>query len=119
MQEIIQRFWGFDKLIGPVLVKIIYYFTAAMIILAVVGGFFMALMSLIGGNLSGALMQIIAYPAVGLVALVYWRFLCELFLIAFSAHERLVEIRDRLSAPAQHVPPNTAASPAPSDYPQF
>ena len=39
-------------------------------------------------------MQLLAVPAVAAVALVYWRFLCELFMLAFLAYERLGEVRD-------------------------
>ena len=39
-------------------------------------------------------MQLIAVPAVAAVGLVYWRFLCELFMLAFLAYERLGQVRD-------------------------
>lgn len=108
MQSIIQRFLGFDRLIGPVLVKIIYWVAAAGILLAVGGVLLSGVASLATGNIGGGVMQIIAGPAVGLVALVYWRFLCELFMVAFLSYERLGEIRD-LARGATHDP----------DYPQF
>jgi len=110
MQSILQRFWGFDKLLGPVLVKIIYYLGLAGIGLAVffgvVGGLF-ALPS----NLVRALFVILLSPILGAVALVYWRFLCEIFILAFETYERLGEIRDRL-------PPRTE-QPVPSEPPLF
>jgi len=103
MQDILQRFIGFDRLLGPVLVKIIYYMVSAGIVLGALVGVLLGIMSLFAGNFSG-LVQIIAAPVVAAVALVYWRFLCELFILAFQSYERLGEIRDRL-------PPN--------NYPQF
>jgi hypothetical protein len=107
MQSIIGRFLGFEKLIGPVLVKIIYYVGAAGILAMIAGAIFMAIFALAGGNLGIALMQLIAAPAVGLVAFVYWRFLCELFMLAFLAYDRLGEIRNLLSGvPASEPDPN-------------
>jgi len=97
MQSILQRFLGFDRLLGPALVKIVYYFGAGVIVLMTCFGLLMALMALVAGNLGAGFMQLIAAPAVGAVAFVYWRFLCELFMLAFLAYERLGEIRDRLT----------------------
>jgi hypothetical protein len=96
MHSILQRFLSFDQMIGPALVKIVYYFGAAVIVLMTAFGLIMALMALAAGNLSAGIMQALAAPAVGAVVLVYWRFLCELFMLAFLAYERLGEIRDRL-----------------------
>lgn len=104
MRDIVQRFIGFDRMLGPVLVKIIYYMVSAGIVLGVIAGLLAGVLGVAAGNLSG-LVQIIAAPVVGAVALVYWRFLCELFILAFQSYERLGEIRDRL--------------PPPSNYPQF
>jgi hypothetical protein len=54
-------------------------------------------------------MQLLAVPAVSAVAFVYWRFLCELFMLAFLAYERLGEVRDALTG---------ATAPDPN-HPQF
>lgn len=108
MQSIIRRFLSFDQLIGPVLVKLIYWVAAAGIALAIGGVILSGIASIAAGNIGGGAMQIIAGPAVGLVVLVYWRFLCELFMVAFLSYERLGEIRD-LATGSTHDP----------DYPQF
>lgn len=96
MQEIVRRFITFDELIGPVLVKIIYWVGAGGIVCGIGLGMLMGVLSLAGGNFGGGFVQMIAVPAVGLVALVYWRFLCELFMLAFRTYERLGEVRDKL-----------------------
>lgn len=113
MNSILQRFLGFEHLLGPVLVKLVYYFGAAVIV--VMAGFtmLMALMALFAGNIGGGAMQLIAAPAVGAVALVYWRFLCELFMLAFLAYERLGEVRDLMRIAA-----GQASAPDP-DHPTF
>jgi hypothetical protein len=109
MNSILKRIWGFDQLIGPVLVKIVYYVGLAAIVAVVLGTMLMALLAIFAGNLGGGVMQLIAVPAVGAVVLVYWRFMCELFMLAFLAYERLGEIRTLLGG---------AAAPDPN-HPQF
>jgi len=98
MPEIVKRFLGFDQLLGVALVKVVYYLGLVVIVGSMVIGLFMLIMSIAAGNLGGALLQLVSTPCVGLVALVYWRFLCELFMVQFENRERLIEIRDRLSA---------------------
>lgn len=95
MQSILQRFWGFDKLLGPILVKIIYYLGLAGIGLAVFFGIAGGLFALPSNAIRG-LFVVSLSPILGAVALVYWRFLCEIFILAFETYERLGEIRDRL-----------------------
>lgn len=92
----LRRLLSFDVLIGPALVKIVYYVGLIVILLMTGFGMMAALLALGAGNLGSGVMQLLAAPAVGAVALVYWRFLCELFMLAFMAYERLGEIRDRL-----------------------
>lgn len=113
MQSILQRFLGFDRLLGPVLVKLVYYFGAAIIVIVAVGALLTALFSLAGGNFGLGFMQLLAVPAVAAVALVYWRFLCELFMLAFLAYERMGEIRDSL-----RIATGEAAAPDPN-HPAF
>jgi Domain of unknown function (DUF4282) len=96
MQDLLQRFLGFDRMLGPALVKIVYYFGAALIVALVGLTLFMGLMAMVAGNIGSGIMQALAAPAVGAVALVYWRFICELFMLAFLSYERMGEIRDRL-----------------------
>ena len=96
MQSILQRFIGFDRILGPTLVKLVYYVGLVGLVFFVGMTMFVGLMSLFTGNVGQGVMQLIAAPAIGAVAVVYWRFLCELFMLAFLAYERMGEIRDRL-----------------------
>jgi hypothetical protein len=104
MSSILQRFLGFDRLIGPVLVKLVYYFGAAVIVVTAIGALLTALFSLVGGNFGLGLMQLLAVPAVAAVGFVYWRFLCELFMLAFLAYERLGQVRDLMRIAAGQAP---------------
>lgn len=100
MGHFLRRFLSFDRLIGPRLVRIVYLFGSATIVLALCGALISGVFAIGGGNPGSGLMQLIAAPAVAAVTFVYWRFLCELFMLAFLAYERMGEIRDLLGAPA-------------------
>lgn len=105
MLSFFKRFLNFDRLIGPVLVKLVYWVGAIGIVLGAVGVLLTALFSLFGGNFGPALFQLIAVPAVAAVGFVYWRFLCELFMLAFLAYERLGQVRDLMRIAAGQAPP--------------
>jgi hypothetical protein len=113
MQSILQRFLGFDRLLGPVLVRLVYYFGAAVIVVLAGFNVLMAMMAIFAGNIGGGAMQLIATPAVAAVVFIYWRFLCELFMLAFLAYERLGEVRDLMRIAAGQTP-----APDP-DHPAF
>jgi len=114
MQSLIQRFLGFDRLLGPSLVKLVYYFGAGAIVLFAVGALLTAVFSMAGGNFGTGLMQVLAAPAIAAVAFIYWRFLCELFMLAFLAYDRLGEIRDSM-----RIATGQAASEPDPDHPAF
>jgi hypothetical protein len=94
-QNILSRFWGFDKLIGSALIKIVYYIglvgIALWVLFAVAAALGVARYSASAG-LGGIVLTI----AGGIVAAVLWRVSCELWLIIFQIYNRLGEIRDRL-----------------------
>jgi membrane-bound acyltransferase YfiQ involved in biofilm formation len=96
MLAMLQRLLGFDRLMGPALVRIVYYVGAAIILMLVGFAVLMAVLALFAGNVGQGLMQIVAAPTVGAVAFIGWRFFCELCMLAFLSYERLVEIRERL-----------------------
>jgi hypothetical protein len=113
MHSLLRRFLGFDRLLGPTLVRLVYYFGAAFIVVMVGFTVLLALMAIFAGNIGRGAMQFIAAPAVGAVAFIYWRFLCELFMLAFLAYERLGEVRDLMRiAAGQAAPPDP-------DHPAF
>ncbi len=113
MQNFIRHLLGFDRLLGPVLVRLVYYFGAAVIVVLAGFNVLMALMAIFAGNVGGGAMQLIATPAVAAVVFIYWRFLCELFMLAFLAYQRLGEVRDLMRIAA-----GQPAAPDP-DHPAF
>src|SRR5207245_11294104 len=85
-------FIGFERLIAPYLIKLIYWVGAIVIIVAGLAGFFGAFAAT-GGGIGRALLALI-----GMVfLLLIWRVVSELWILAFNIHERLGEIRDALS----------------------
>ena len=85
-QDIVKRFWGFDHLIGSVLIKIIYY----------IGRVGILLMTVMLGNSGGGFAMFILAPILGVVYLCFWRFICEMWLLMYLIYNRMGEIRDRL-----------------------
>ena len=94
-QDILNRLWSFDRLLGGSLIKIVYYIglvgIALWVLVALVGSLG-AMGYSAGAGLGGILLTLIG----ALFAVVFWRVTCELWLIIFQIHDRLGEIRDRL-----------------------
>ena len=97
-QDLVTRFWSFDQLIGSALIKIIYYIGLfAILIFTVVAMFGGGLLgAVMGNNGGGSLLLFIRAPIIGIIQLVFWRFVCELWLLMFLIFDRMGEIRDRL-----------------------
>lgn len=106
MPSLLSSLLGFDRLIGPSLVKIVYYLGAAIIVIVIGMSLLTAIMSLAAGNFGLGLIQLLAAPIVAAVVFVYWRFVCELFMLAFLAYQRLGEIRDTLRSATGAPDPN-------------
>lgn len=83
---------GFDHLIAPFLIKVIYWGGVILILSAGIGSFFGAF-EMPGKGISGALMVIGAT----VLSMLIWRLLCEMLILAFNIYARLVEIRNLLS----------------------
>ena len=97
MPDLVRRFLSFDTLLGVALVKIVYWTGLIAIGFGFLSGLFAALMAIAAGNIGGFVVGLLAVPTVSAVALVYWRFVCELFIVMFANHDRLTEIRDKIA----------------------
>ncbi|MBL8550499.1 MAG: DUF4282 domain-containing protein [Hyphomonadaceae bacterium] len=97
MQGLIGRFLGFEKMIGPHLVKFMYYVGLGFIGIALMIALGSAAFSITSTPMQSGLTIVIG-PLAAAVGVLWWRFVCELFLLAFNTYERLGEIRDKLSA---------------------
>lgn len=92
---LIGRFWGFEELLGASLIKLVYYIGLFAIGIGVVIAIFGSLLA-IGEQGAGVLLMVLLAPIGGVLALIYWRFLCEIILLSFLMYDRLGEVRDRL-----------------------
>jgi hypothetical protein len=85
---------GFEHLIAPYLIKLIYWLGLLLIVVA-------GIMSYFSNGESGGVGRILLALGGMLLALLIWRLLSELLILAFNIYERLVEIRDLLSRQSQ------------------
>lgn len=86
---------GFEHLIAPYLIKMIYWLGIPVIVIA-------GVLSCInnGGSDGGVVHALIAFGGTLLVLLI-WRLVSELWILAFNIYERLVEIRDLMARQTQ------------------
>lgn len=80
------RFTSFDKLIGPVLIKVLYWIGVVGIALGVAVGIIGALASF-RYSPEAAVVGIVSAPIGGVIGLIFWRFLCELYIVLFRISE--------------------------------
>ena len=107
MANLVKRFLSFYTLLGVGLARLIYYFGLVVICGGIVLGVLASFLTFAAGNISGGLMQLIAIPAVGLVVLVLWRFVCEIFVVLFEMNAHLSDLRNAVyNAPAAPPDPN-------------
>ena len=92
MSDLIGRFTSFDKLIATSLVKIFYWIGIVCIVIgaliAAFGGFANGFMTGLGG--------LVLAPIGGVIAIIFWRFLCEIYIVIFGMYDRLGEISAKL-----------------------
>jgi hypothetical protein len=89
------RLLGFEHLIGALLIKIVYWLGLAGIALYILFGLAaVSQMARYGGGMGG--LGLLAVLLGGAFALLFWRFMCELWMVVFKIHDRLGDIRDRL-----------------------
>lgn len=81
---------SFEKLIAPTIVKIVYWIGIVLIVISVIGSFIAAIST---DQATAALLALVMLP----FALLFWRILCELYIVVFGMYERLGAIRDLLA----------------------
>jgi uncharacterized membrane protein len=106
MTFLLQRVLGFERLIGPTLVKLVYWVGLAAIVIACGLGLMAGLGALFSGNLGEGFVRLLATPVVAAATLIGWRFACELFMLSFLAFERLGEVRDLMRRATGAPDPN-------------
>lgn len=93
MGDIINRFMNFDKLIGAGLIKVIYFVGLALI---VIGTLITMLSSLgaLGSSPFAALGGFVIAPVFGVISILFWRFVCELYILLFRMSDDLRDIKN-------------------------
>lgn len=92
VMKFVELFLNFDRLIGRKLVKLIYYVCVAGIVLFTAIGTAMGLFGIVTGEFGVGLLQLIATPIVGVIALLYTRLIGEFLLVGFLSYDKLSEI---------------------------
>ncbi len=92
----LSQFLNFDKLIGTTLIKVMYYIglvgIALYAIVTFLGGLGMMTQSFMGG-----LGMVIAALVGAVVGLLFWRFICEIYLLFFRISDDLRDIKNMKS----------------------
>ena len=94
MGNIVNRFLNFDKMMGTSIIKVLYYIGMVFIVFGVIGSMLGALGSM-GGNFFGGLIALLMAPVMGLIGLLFWRFMCEIYLLFFKISDDLSAIKLR------------------------
>ena len=82
----LQKFLNFDELIGTKLIKILYYVGLAGIILGGLGALF--------GGLKAGIPAFFGALVGTLAMLLFWRFICEIYLLFFRMSDDLRDIKN-------------------------
>ncbi|MEA4931705.1 MAG: DUF4282 domain-containing protein [Anaerolineaceae bacterium] len=93
----IRSLLNFDKMITPVLIKILFYIGVAASIIGGIIVFFGGLISAFQQNSFGAAIGgLIGGPLVVILGILLARVYAELLIVVFQIHESLVAIKDKL-----------------------
>ena len=93
MDGIIKRFMTFDKLIATGLIKVLYWIGIVFIALGTVAGMF----SGFANGFASGLGTIIIAPIGGIIGIIFWRFMCEIYIVVFGVYDRLGNIEKSLA----------------------
>ena len=95
MSGIISRFLTFDKLIATDLIKVFYWIGMAGIAISTLLAFLGAFAAF-GQSFAAGLGMLIIAPIGGIIAVIFWRFLCEVYIVIFGMYDRLGAIQESL-----------------------
>jgi hypothetical protein len=97
MPEFVKRFLNFDRLIATSLIKILYWVGLIGILIFVVVAMISGLIGMTQDFMTG-FAAFIGAPLFGGLFLLFWRFAMEVYIVIFSIHDRLGEIRDKIGS---------------------
>lgn len=91
--DIVNRFLNFDKLMGPWLVRIVYYLGIIGILLGVVAGILGGFGAMGVFGFGAGIGMVIGAPIGGVLGICFWRFVCELYIVLFRVGDDIAAIR--------------------------
>lgn len=99
-------FLSFEKMYSTMIIKLVYWLGILSIALATLSGIAAAL-SGYDTSILGAFGAILS----GLFGLLFWRLVCELWVVMFGIHDRLGQLRDLTRAAADTAPAASSDTP--------
>lgn len=100
----VNQFLSFDKLIGAKLITILYYLGLIGIALGLIAGVLSGLGTMVSFSFFGGIGMVIGSLIGAALGLLFWRFLCEMYLLLFRMADDLRDIKTAKGA-APVVPP--------------
>lgn len=92
-----KSFMSFDRMITPVIIKVLFYISIALAVIAGLVVFFGGIVTAFtDNNFWMALGGLIGGPVVIVLGVLFSRMYCELLILWFQIHSTLVEIKDEL-----------------------
>ena len=93
-QAMLQRFLSFDKLMGTTLIKVLYYIGLVGIALYAVVLLLSGLGVMVSQSFLGGISMIVAAILGGAISLLFWRFMCELYMLFFRISDDVRELKE-------------------------
>lgn len=90
-----QDFLNFDKMIAGSIIKFLYWLGIVIILLFGLGAIAGSVSTMSYNGALGLLQLVVAIIGIALGVL-FWRVICEMYLIFLSMNERLGQIKDKL-----------------------
>lgn len=100
----VNQFLSFDKLIGAKLITILYYLGLIGIALGLIAGVLSGLGTMVSFSFFGGIGLVIGSIIGAALGLLFWRFLCEMYMLLFRMADDLRDIKNAKGAPPV-VPP--------------
>lgn len=100
----VNQFLTFDKLIGAKLITILYYLGLIGIGLGLIAGVLSGLGTMFSFSFFGGIGMIIGSLIGAAIGLLFWRFICEMYMLLFRMADDLRDIKNAKGAPPV-VPP--------------
>lgn len=95
---------SFDKLIGTKLITILYYLGLIGIVLGLIAGVLSGLGTMVSFSFFGGIGMVIGSIIGAALGLLFWRFMCELYMLLFRMADDLRDIKAAKAVPPS-VPP--------------